>query len=156
MQSNPNLDLLAGYPVVLDWAVAWGDMDAFQHVNNVVYFRYFENARLEYFRRLGWGTVRPESGVGPIVASMQARFRKALTYPDTIAIGARVSSLGEDRFTIEHAIVSGRLGAVTTEGQGVIVLYDYAQGKKAPIPEDLRRRILEMEGRPLPSTNPIP
>src|SRR5438445_2756084 len=117
MQSNPNLDLLAGYPVVVDWAVAWGDMDAFQHVNNVVYFRYFENARLEYFRRLGWGTVRPEIGVGPIVASIQARFRKALTYPDTIAVGARVSSLDEDRFTLDHLIVSRRLAAVTTEGQ---------------------------------------
>src|SRR5437879_12434522 len=98
-------ELLQGFPVVIHQAVVWGDMDSYQHVNNVVYFRYFENARLEYFRRLGWGTVRPESGVGPIVASMQARFRKALTYPDTIAIGARITSLGEDRFTIDRKSV---------------------------------------------------
>ncbi len=141
--------LLAGFPVVIEMAVAWGEMDAFQHVNNVVYHRYFENARLEYFRRLGWGTVRPQSGVGPILASIQVRFRKALTYPDTIAIGARVASLGEDRFTLDHVIVSRKLGAIATEGQATIVIYDYAQEKKAPIPDDLRRRIAELEGRAL-------
>ena len=140
-------ELLTGFPVVVEMAVAWGDMDAFQHVNNVVYFRYFENARLEYFRRLGWGAIRPNTGVGPIVASIQARFRKALTFPDTIAIGARVATLGEDRFTLDHLIVSRKLGAVTTEGQASIVVYDYSQDKKAPIPEDLRRCILELEGR---------
>ena len=45
-------ELLAGFPVIVEQAVVWGDMDSYSHVNNVVYFRYFENARLEYFRRL--------------------------------------------------------------------------------------------------------
>ena len=44
--------LLVGYPVVVELPVAWGEMDSYHHVNNVVYFRYLENARLEYFRRL--------------------------------------------------------------------------------------------------------
>jgi acyl-CoA thioester hydrolase len=139
-------ELLAGFPVVIEQAVAWGEMDAFQHVNNVAYFRYFENARLEYFKRMGWGVARPE-GVGPIVASIRARFRKPLVYPDVIAIGARVPSLGEDRFTIEHVVVSRRLGAVATEGEALIVTFDYAQGKKAMIPAELRRRIEALEGR---------
>jgi acyl-CoA thioester hydrolase len=139
-------DLLAGYPVVIEQAVAWGEMDAFQHVNNVAYFRYFENARLEYFKRLGWGVARPD-GVGPIVASIQARFRKPLTYPDVISIGARISSLDTDRFTIEHVIVSRRLGAVATEGHCLIVTFNYDQGKKAPIPDDLRKHIEMLEGR---------
>jgi acyl-CoA thioester hydrolase len=137
---------LAGYPVVIEQAVAWGDMDAFQHVNNTVYFRYFENARLEYFRRLGWGTVRGD-GVGPIVASIQARFRKPVHYPDTLLIGARIPTLNEDRFTIEHLIVSRRWGAVATEGEATIVTFDYGRQCKAPIPEEVRRRIEEMEGK---------
>ena len=37
---------LENYPVVIEIPVAWGDMDAFQHVNNVAYFRYFESARI--------------------------------------------------------------------------------------------------------------
>jgi acyl-CoA thioester hydrolase len=140
-------ELLAGYPVVVEQAVVWGEMDAYQHVNNVVYFRYFENARLEYFRRLDWTALEAATGVGPILHSTVARFRKPLTYPDTIAIGARVASLAEDRFTLHHRIVSDRLGAVATEGEGVIVTFHYQRGEKVPIPDELRRRIAVLEGR---------
>ena len=73
--------LLPGFPVVVEQAVVWGDMDSYRHVNNVVYFRYFENARLEYFRRLDWFALEEQTGVGPILAATQARFRKPLTYP---------------------------------------------------------------------------
>ncbi len=137
--------LLAGYPVVVTQAVVWGDMDSYQHVNNVVYFRYLENARLEYFRRLDWFAVEEEIGVGPILAATQARFRKPLTYPDTISIGCRVEEIGEDRFLLKHIIVSHKLGAVVTEGQGTVVTYDYANQRKVTIPDEVRRRIEELE-----------
>jgi acyl-CoA thioester hydrolase len=138
-------ELLAGFPVVVEQAVVWGDMDAYRHVNNVVYFRYLENARLEYFRRLGWPELEQATGVGPILAATRARFRKALTYPDDIAIAARVPTLGADRFTLEHRIVSRRLGAVVTEGEGTVVAYDHGRHQKALLPEELRRRIVELE-----------
>src|SRR3979409_518069 len=98
--------LLAGYPGIVELPVAWGDMDSYRHVNNVVYFRYFESARLEYFRRLNWFEFERDTGIGPILATTQARFRKPLAYPDTISVTARVSSVAADRFTIEHVIVS--------------------------------------------------
>src|SRR5207237_7400558 len=110
--------LLAGYPVVVEQAVVWGDMDSYRHVNNVVYFRYFENARLEYFRRMDWFGYEQETGVGPILAATQARFRKPVTYPDVILIAARVAEVGRDRIPVEPRIVSRRLGALTTEGGG--------------------------------------
>ena len=138
-------DLLQAFRVIVVQDVAWGDMDAYRHVNNVVYFRYFENARLEYLRRLAWGAPAPPTGVGPILASTQARFRRALTYPDAIAIGARVVDLQPDRFVLEHKIVSRALGEVATEGQAVIVSFDYAAGRKAPLPEAVAERIRELE-----------
>ena len=141
-----DLKLLTGWPVVYEQCVAWGEMDAFGHVNNIVYFRYFENARLEYFRRLGWGGQRP-AGVGPILHTTQCRFRRPLEWPDTIAVGARVSKMEADRFTIEHLIVSEKLAAVAAEGWGLIVTFDYATNAKAPVPEDLRRKIEALEGR---------
>jgi acyl-CoA thioester hydrolase len=137
--------LCAGYPVVIELPVVWGEMDSYRHVNNVVYFRYFESARLEYFRRLGWFEFEQETGVGPILQATQARFRRPLTYPDTISVAARVVNPVEDRFTLEHVIVSHRLKAVAAEGQGTIVTYHYAEGKKVPIPEELRRRIAALE-----------
>src|SRR5438105_631032 len=98
--------LLAGFPVVVQLPVVWGEMDSYRHVNNVVYFRYFESARLEYFRRLDWFEYEKETGIGPILASTQARFRRPLTYPDTVLIMARVGDLGEDRFTLGHRVIS--------------------------------------------------
>src|SRR5438132_318030 len=89
---------LEGFPVVIQQAVVWGDMDSYRHVNNTVYFRYFENVRLEYFRQMGWFEYEDRTGIGPILAATQARFRKALSYPDTISVGARVTERGEDRF----------------------------------------------------------
>jgi acyl-CoA thioester hydrolase len=138
-------ELLTGYPVVVRQAVVWGEMDSYRHVNNIVYFRYFENARLEYFFRLGWPAFEQETGIGPILAATQARFRRALTYPDTIAITARLGTLSEDRFTLEHRIFSEQLGNVATEGQGTVVAFHYGRGEKVLLPEELRRRIAELE-----------
>src|SRR6202140_1958640 len=65
-EGGPRLDstLLVGYPVIVELPVVWGEMDSYRHVNNVVYFRYFENARIEYFRRLDWFSYEGQSGVG--------------------------------------------------------------------------------------------
>lgn len=136
---------LAAYPVVIEQAVAWGEMDAYRHVNNVVYFRYFENARLEYFSRLDWLRFEQETGVSPILAATSARFRKPLTYPDHIQVGVRVSIVGDDRFTMDYLLVSRQLDGVAAEGQGVVVTYDHARRQKVPIPDELRGRIAELE-----------
>jgi acyl-CoA thioester hydrolase len=143
-----DLSLLAGWPVIVEQAVAWGEMDSYGHVNNIVYFRYFENARLECFHRLGWPVAGRPTGVGPILASTQCRFRKQLMWPDRIAIGARVSQVGDDRFTLEHHIISEKLNALVAEGSGLIVTYDYAKERKAPIPDEIRRKLVELQGGP--------
>jgi acyl-CoA thioester hydrolase len=140
-------ELLAAYPVVVRQAVAWGDMDYYRHVNNVVYFRYFENARLEYFRQLDWFEYERQTGIGPILASTQARFRKPLSYPDSIAVGVRVADILDDRFTMEYRLVSERVGDVAADGNGVLVTFHYSQGRKVPMPADLRERIENLEKR---------
>jgi acyl-CoA thioester hydrolase len=142
-----NAELLTGFPVVIEFDVPWGDMDAFQHVSNIVYFRYFQDARIEYFRRLGWmGKADEFGGVGPIVHSASARFRRAVTWPDRVAVGARVVNPEGDRFTVEHRLVSSKFGAVAAEGVALIVTFDYVRGQKAAIPDLLRARIAELEG----------
>jgi acyl-CoA thioester hydrolase len=139
------MDVLADFKVVIDQPVAWGDMDAFGHVNNVVYFRYFENARLEYLRRLDWLAVKDATGVGPILSATQARFRRAIKYPDAIATGAKLLDLQDDRFTIEHQIVSRELNDVCTLGQATIVSYHYGEGRKAPLPGVVKERLRALE-----------
>jgi acyl-CoA thioester hydrolase len=136
---------LSQFKVVIDQPVAWGDMDSFGHVNNVVYFRYFENARVEYFRRIGWWDYLAETGIGPIVGATQARFRRPVKYPDTLRAGAKVISFAADRFTVRHVLVSTATGEMVTEGDAVVVCIDYRNNEKVPVPEELRRRIEALE-----------
>src|SRR5262245_7023165 len=145
MMMSAKDELFRTFPVIVSQAVVWGDMDYYRHVNNVVYFRYFENGRLEYFRRLEWPAYEIATGIGPILQATQARFRRALTYPDTIHIGTRLVEMKEDRFVIEHHIVSEALDDIATLGDGTIVTFHYATGKKVAMPEDLRERIRALE-----------
>ncbi|MCU0555243.1 MAG: acyl-CoA thioesterase [Syntrophales bacterium] len=125
---------LAQYPVVVDVPVVWGEMDAF-HVNNIVYFRYFETARIAYFEKLDVREFLERDPVGPILSETACRFRAALSYPDTVSIGARVANVGEDRFVMRYAVYSHRLGRLAAEGEGTLVCFDYRQNRKAPVPE---------------------
>jgi acyl-CoA thioester hydrolase len=140
-------ELLEGFPVIIEQPVAWGEQDPFQHVNNVEYFRYFENARVEYLQRLDWMGFLKETGIGPIVATIQARFRRAVIYPDKLLVGVRVSSIGEDRYTMDYRIVSTKLADVVTLGDSVVVTYHYADTRKVPMPAELKARIERIEGK---------
>ena len=138
--------LLEGYPAVIEVPVAWGEMDAFQHVNNIVFFRYFESARIAYFDRVDMAHIQEVTGVGPILASTHCRFRIPLTYPDRVFVGARVTQVEADRFTMEYCVVSNAAQKVAADGEGVIVAYAYKEKRKALLPEELKQRILALEG----------
>lgn len=142
----PHADPLDGFHVVIDVPVAWGEMDAFAHVNNIVYFRWFESARIAYFARIGFLHGDAHDGVGPILKSTHCTFRRPLEYPDQLRVGARVTDLSRDRFTMEYRIASARLGAVAAEGGGVVVAYDYRTGEKALLPEAVTRAIVALDG----------
>lgn len=138
-------EILQGYPVVIEIPVAWGEMDAFQHVNNIVYFRYFESARIVYLKRIESLRTMQDTGIGPILAEIHCRFKLPVTFPDTVSAGVRVSRLGEDHFIMDHIVVSHRHRKVAAQGDGRLVAYDYRRKSKAPLPAAVRQRIHELE-----------
>jgi acyl-CoA thioester hydrolase len=138
-------DPLEAFPVVVIAPVAWGEMDAFQHVNNSVYFRYFESARIAYFERLQFMELMQTTGVGPILASTQCRFRIPLTYPDMVRVGAKISDIADDRFVMRYTVVSQRLQKIAAEGEGVIVSFNYRENQKTLLPDVIRQRIAAIE-----------
>jgi acyl-CoA thioester hydrolase len=137
--------LLASYPVVLAIPVAWGDMDAFQHVNNVTYFRYFESGRIAYFEQLEISDFLTTAVVRPILHSVNCRFRIPVTYPDTVHVGVRVTAMGDDRLVMDQCLVSERHGKVAAQGDAITVAFDYTAGAKAPLPATVRAAILALE-----------
>lgn len=137
--------LLSCFPVVIETPIAWGQMDAFRHLNNTAYFRFFESGRIAYFERLDFMEFMEETGVGPILASTSCRFKIPLTYPDTVAIGTRVTTIEEDRFTMEYQVVSHKHQRVAAEGSGLIVCFNYQVNKKVVVPQEIKQRIKDLE-----------
>ncbi len=138
---------LSAFPVHTEIPVAWGEMDAFGHLNNVVYFRYIESGRVAYLRALHDVEFMGGSGIGPILASVQCRFMSPVVFPDTLIVGTRMRDMGVDRFTMQHRLVSKAQGRVVAEGEGLVVAYDYTLAAKAPIPDDVRAQMLALEAR---------
>lgn len=132
-------------PVSLRLPIQWGEMDAFAHVNNIVYFRYFESARIAYFQKMGI-VGDPKQHIGPILASTSCKFIYPLSFPDFVYSTARVSDVGTDRFTMEYAVYSDRHNRIAAKGEGVIVAYDYHEKRKAVLPDSWRTSIAELEG----------
>jgi acyl-CoA thioester hydrolase len=139
--------LLKGYPVVISVPVQWGDQDAFGHVNNTVYFRWFESARIAYFQRIGLRAVVPGERIGPILASSSCEYRKSITFPDTVRVGAQVTRIGRTSIGFAHRIVSEEHGALAAEGTSTVVVIQYEDNRPHPVPEPVRQAIGEVEGR---------
>ncbi len=124
----------------LEIPLRWGDMDAMAHLNNVMYFRLMEEARIRWFKDLGFSTL--PSGEAPILAHAACDFVKAMTYPGTALVKQIVTRVG--RSSVEMSIVIERTdapGVAYATGRTVIVWYDYSAGRSAPWPEQVRQRI---------------
>ena len=132
---------LSEYPVVLVQDLVWGDMDAFRHINNKVYFRYFEDARIAFFDRSGVTDMMKRENIGPILARTSCNFLLPLDYPDRIRIGTRATIRTPKTLFMEYAVFSETLQKVAAEGDGVIVYYDYNKGSSCRIPEAIAERI---------------
>ena len=134
------------FPVSIEIPVQWGDQDAFRHVNNTVYLRWFESSRIAYSRQAGLWDLLATANIGPILASIRCDYRRPLTYPDTVRVGSRVVKIGRTSLTIEHRVLGLASGEVAAEGVAVLVLYDYNKAEPCPIPDQVRRAIQALEG----------
>ncbi len=129
------------FPITGEHRVAWGEMDAFGHVNNANYLRWFESARMAYFEAVSINIGGDDQSPWvPILARATVDFRRPVTYPDTLTLEAAVASFGTTSFIMRYRAVSRTVG-LAAEGEGVVVLLDPASGQKTPVPATLRAAI---------------
>jgi acyl-CoA thioester hydrolase len=139
------MELLQEFPIVIELPVQWGDQDALGHVNNVVFFRWWESSRIAYAEQIDLlGTNRSER-FGTVLASISCDFRKQLVYPDTVLIGARIGRVGNSSLHIGHRLVSQNLNAVAAEAVSVMVSFDFEEQMSCPISSDIRAAIRSLE-----------
>ncbi len=138
-------EALGRYPISILVPVAWGEMDAFRHVNNVVYARWFETARMQYLERIGFAQQTGPDGKGPILARTVIDYRLPITYPDTVHVDVTVTRIGNSSFTMGLRVFSQAQQALAASGEQVMVVYDYAAGRTAPVGDALRAAIERLE-----------
>jgi acyl-CoA thioester hydrolase len=115
-------------------------------VNNIVFYRYFETARIAYFNRLGLTSFTAERERGLILARSGCRYKAPVTHPDTLSVGARVTGLSEDRMRMEYAVFSPKLGKIAAVGEAEVVSYDYQRRCRTPFDPSYRALIAAIEG----------
>ncbi|HEY3585636.1 MAG TPA: thioesterase family protein [Myxococcaceae bacterium] len=122
--------------VTLD--VAWGEMDALAHVNNVRYIAWAETARIALFRQLGLATL-PEDPVGPILARIECDYLEPVEYPARVTVGIRAERVGNTSIVLEHEIWhAGAPDRLVARGKAVVVMINYASQEKVRVPDEIR------------------
>ena len=114
--------------------IRWGDMDAYGHVNNTVYFRYMEQARVEWLEAMRL-VVRP-GGLGPVIVNASCTFLIPMTYPGTVEVRTSVGNIGRSSFQTHVEMAIG--GMVYAEGAAKVVWMDTRTGKSVPLPDEVR------------------
>ena len=119
--------------------VRWGDLDRMGHVNNTVYFRYFESLRIEWLDKVG-APPNPE-GVGPVMANGFCNFIRQIEYPGEVVARHYVapprpgSKSLDTYFTLSMADTPD---IVSANGGATLVWVDFPNGKTVPLPDGLR------------------
>jgi acyl-CoA thioester hydrolase len=124
-------------------AIRWGDMDAYGHVNNTVYFRYMESARVELLEYLGCGlSGKGDAGGNPVIANAFCNFLRQLDYPGDVLVRTYVGTVGRSTIDTYHEML--RVGddeTVYANGGATIVWADLAAQRSVPLPDALRARL---------------
>ena len=134
------------FPVSVKISVDWGEMDAFAHINNIHYFKYFEISRIKYFELTGIMQLKKETNIGPILAATSCSFKQPLSYPEEILVFAGVSSIGKTSFVLNYKIEKENKTLVA-EGDSTIVIYDYNSQVNVTVPPDIINNIETLEKR---------
>jgi len=125
------------FPSIYEHKVQWGEMDAFQHVNNTTYFRYFESGRIQYMHDTGYMAMMKTTGCGPILADVYCKFKMPVEFPDNLLVATKISDLKETEFTMQHLVYSISKQCIAAEGHGKIVHYNYKLKLRSHLPSEL-------------------
>lgn len=154
---------MIGFHFSSEVEAAFGDVDAMGHVNNVVYLKWLETARIEYWIRVTGqappasppltGRASRESGLGVvsgalidiILARTEIDYRSPVAYGETLDVFVRTSLIKWSSLVLDYAVVSQTDGRLVAEAKTVVVCYDYSLRAKKTVPEATRKGILTLD-----------
>src|SRR6185312_676035 len=132
------------FPVKLHLRLDWSEMDLFGHINNVMYFKFIQASRVNFWEHVGFMNRYFKDKIGPILVSSGCQFKKPLFYPDNIVVEVRIEFIKTTSIGLHHSILNSK-NEITAEAHDVIVLYNFNSNEKVPIPVELKTAIENMK-----------
>ena len=126
--------------------IRWGDMDAMRHVNNTVYFRFMEQARISWIDSMR-GMLEAE-GAGTVVVSTNCNYRKPFTYPGQVEVRLYVGRIGGSSITTLYEMRLQGGHEIYADGEAIIVWINMASGKAVRVPLAIRLKLGDPQGDP--------
>ena len=121
----------------------WSEMDMFQHINNVSYFKFTQANRLKILETVGLTKLFAETKIGPTLAHTECDFKQELNYPGNVYVRSSINEIKNTSFVIQHQLFDDNQN-LCAQALDVIVVYDYSNEKKHPIPEDIRMELSQL------------
>ena len=117
-------------------SVRWGDLDAYNHVNNASYLRYLEETRVQWLHTFtrDWDAL----SAAPVMAAVQLNYRTPIGWPAELIVSQKISRVGNTSLTIDHRIASADGRVLHADGHVVLVWIDRSSGQPVPLPDFFR------------------
>jgi acyl-CoA thioester hydrolase len=120
--------------------IDWSELDVFGHVNNVMFMKYVQAARLHYIEHIGLMELYRSQNIGFMVAETTCQFKKPMHFPGNVQLLTKPISTGNTSFVLEHHITNDDQETVAM-ATDVLVVYDFAKHEKCPIPQEIKQRM---------------
>ncbi|GJE72917.1 acyl-CoA thioesterase [Methylorubrum podarium] len=143
-------DTRAAYPRLVPLTTRWGDNDVYGHVNNVVYYAFFDTAVNGILVEAGALDIARSPVIG-LVVETGCRYFAPVAFPDAITAGVRVAHLGRTSVRYEIAIFRGNEAEAAAQGHFVHVYVDRETRRPAPLPEQLCAVLAELAAAQSPA-----
>ncbi|HEY3388191.1 MAG TPA: acyl-CoA thioesterase [Prolixibacteraceae bacterium] len=131
------------FSLKLELRIDWSEIDLFGHVNNLSIQKYIQSAKVNYLEAIGLMPSQSAIKVGPTLVSSTCQFRKMSFYPGNVTIWSKVDLIKTTSFRILHKIMNDQ-NEIVAEAQDIIVLFDFEKNTKRVIPEEIKKKIIEL------------
>jgi acyl-CoA thioester hydrolase len=143
------------FRLIMPLEVRFSDLDALGHVNNAMYFTYFEIARLQYLRTVS-GKPVTLADIRLVIVDAACRYRSPALLGEVLQIAVRVSHMRRSSFAFEYRIRDNVDGRLIAEARTIQTAFDHQTGRVVPISAGFRAQAERFEGRTFNPEAPIP
>jgi acyl-CoA thioester hydrolase len=140
--SRPKAEQWDAYPSHFDVQLRWSDNDAYGHVNNVVYYSWFDTVVNQYLVTHGVLDIKNGATIG-LVVETGCNFFESVSFPGTVSVGLRVAHLGKSSVRYELGVFKNS-GVMAAKGHFVHVYVDSLTRRPAPLPEALAQLLEQL------------